>query len=137
MRRGCLLVLIFLVFTRWSSAQGTPATVSLVAPKTSFIFGEPFKVTAHVRDATNAEILKAVISWSVDPASAATIANDGTVTALDLQNIVVRAQSGFAQGEIALQILPKRIVVTPQRDTMTVGTTQLIRVDALDFSDHP
>src|SRR6185436_18832157 len=75
------------------------------------------------------------IAWSVDPAAAATVAPDGTVTPLQLQIAVIRAQVGNLQSEIQVQILPKRIDVMPQRETMTAGGTQVIRAAAIDYFD--
>jgi len=118
-------------------SQGIPASVSIVAPKTSFIFGETIKLNARVRDNTGALMPGAAVGWSVEPVGAATVAADGTVTSLQLQIATIRAQAGNLQSEIQIQVLPKRIDVRPQRETMTVGSTQVIRAAAIDYYDKP
>src|SRR5262249_10641928 len=79
----------------------------------------------------------ASVGWSVDPPGAATVAGDGTVTPLQLQIVVIKAQYSNISQEIQIQILPKRIDVMPQRETMTVGTSQVIRAQAVDYYDKP
>ena len=79
MRR--LFLLMFLAgLPVYSQSSGTQ--VFVVATKTAFIWGEPVKVTATVRDSQGAA-LKVPVTWSVIPSTAARIAADGTVTPLE------------------------------------------------------
>jgi hypothetical protein len=131
-------VALILSFSASAFSQTTfPASMSIVAPKTTFVFGEPIKLNARVRDNLGALISGTSVGWSVDPPGAATVASDGTVTPLQLQIIAIKAQYSNLSSEIQIQILPKRIDVMPQRETMTVGLTQAIRAAAIDYNDKP
>jgi hypothetical protein len=129
------LVLLLLLATPDLFSQ-TAASITVTTTKSSVIFGEPVKLTARVRDSFGNPLPLAPITWTVEPSSAATIAADGTVTARQLTVVIFRAVSGSVRSEISIQFLPKRIVVTPQRDTMTVGSTQIIRAEAMDVNDR-
>jgi hypothetical protein len=131
------LILFSFLGTAPLFSQTAASSISVSATKPSFIFGEPIKLTARVKDGFGNLLPQAVVNWTVDPPAAATIAADGTVTPRQLQTVVFRALSGNAQGEIAIQLLPKRIVVTPQRSTMIVGSTQVVRAEAMDIDDRP
>src|SRR5436189_28153 len=118
-------------------SQGSPSSLTIVAPKTSFTFGEPIKLTVRVRDNAGVLLPTPTLGWTVEPANAATVSQDGTVTPKQLQVVILKAIAANVQGEIAIQILPKSIVVMPQRDTMTVGSNQVIGGAAMDFNDRP
>jgi hypothetical protein len=131
------LLLTALLFYSTPLFSQNPASVSVTATKASFIFGEPVKLTARVKDSFGNLLPQATVNWTIDPPAAATITADGTVTPRLLQTVVFRALSGNVQGEIGIQFLPKRIVVTPQRGTMIVGSTQSVRAEAMDLGDRP
>ena len=133
MRRLFLLILL-VALPAYSQSGNTQ--VFVVATKTAFIWGEPVKVTASVRD--NQGVAQNVpVTWQVVPSTAAKIAADGTVTPSEFTSFVVRAQANGVSGEVAMQVIPKKIVVKPEAAVMTVGGTQKVRADALDINDAP
>lgn len=124
-------------FTSSTSAQGTASQVFVTTEKTTFVWGERVKVKAVVRDVQGAELIGKPITWSVIPDGSGTIATDGTITPLQLRNLTIRATSGDVYGDILVQPIPKKIVVTLDEATMTVGSTQRVRAAALDINDRP
>ncbi|HYR84824.1 MAG TPA: hypothetical protein VE422_12160 [Terriglobia bacterium] len=132
-----VLVALLLVFPALAYGQSQPAAVYVVAPKTSFVWGEPIKLTVVVRNSAGAQLSGQSIGWFVDPPIAGTVAADGTFTPMSLQTLTVSASAGNARGEVRLQVLPKKIVVVPERASMDVGSVQTIRAEALDINDRP
>ena len=105
--------------------------------KASFVWGEAVKVTAAWYDENGRPRSAGPVTWTVDPAGAATLAADGTVTPRALRNFTVRATAGGRSGEVRLQVRPKRIVVIPEASAMIVGSTQKLRAEVLDLADRP
>jgi hypothetical protein len=73
----------------------------------------------------------------VSPPGAGQIDASGNFTASSLMAITVTASDGGLSKQILLQALPKRIVVTADRTSMLVGSTQVMHASALDINDHP
>jgi hypothetical protein len=109
----------------------------VVATKTSFVWGEPVKVTAAIRDSSGAARSGIAVTWSVNPADAASVGADGTVTPRALTAFTIRAASGGLNAEVRMQALPKQVRVIPEQPVIAVGSTERIRAEALDTNDRP
>jgi hypothetical protein len=113
------------------------STFFVSANKPSFIWGEPVKVSAEFYDENGNALNPGAITWSVNPSSAATIAADGTITPLALATFTVHGAAAGSSGDVFMQVLPKQILVVPEKPTMLVGSTQKVRADVLDINDKP
>jgi len=131
-----LLLLQLLVVALTGYSQRSATLVYVVASKTIFIWGERVQVQATVRDRQGV-VQNVPVTWSVIPSNAATIAADGTVTPLDFMSFVVQAQAPGITGDLAMQVIPKQIVVKPESATMLVGGRQRVRADILDVNGSP
>ncbi len=125
-----------------ASEDAEPGTILLSAffvstSKPSFVWGEPVKVTAASYDETGKPRTIGNVAWTVAPSTAASVAPDGTVTPRALATFTVRGTAAGASGEVLMQALPKRIVVTPEKTPMLVGSTQKMRANVLDANDQP
>src|SRR5262249_21921500 len=98
------------------------------------IFGEPVKVSASFYDETGKSLSTGPATWTVAPPTAATVATDGTVTPGVLASFTVTGSVSGMTGQVLMQALPKLILVTPEKATMLVGTTQKMRADVLDVN---
>ncbi len=110
----------------------TAAIVHILSDELQVPVGRTLKVRAVVRDAAGKELPAAQVAWSVNRPNDATIAADGTVVARGLATIRVTARSGTASGEAAIQTIPTRVEVTPDRADMEVGTQYQFRATAYD-----
>jgi hypothetical protein len=113
------------------------STFFVSADKPSFVWGEAVKVTAALYDETGKARSAGPVTWSVNPAGAATVAADGTVTPRALRTFTVRGTAAGKSGEVKLQARPKRIVVIPEAPAMIVGSRQKLRAEVLDLNDKP
>ena len=113
------------------------STFFVSASKPDFVWGEPVKVTAAFFDETGKPLTTGPVAWTVVPSTAASVASDGTVTPRALATFTVRGAVTGVTGEVLMQALPKRIVVTPEKSPMLVGSTQKMHADVLDVNDKP
>ena len=137
MRFRILLLIALCLISLDAQAQATQ--VFIVAPKTSFVWGDPNTLNVIVRDSNGNRLSSRTIAWFIEPAGAASIAADGSITPNRLQAFTARATdvNSGASAEIVLQTLPKKIVVIPERQSMAVGASQMLRAEALDINDRP
>jgi len=136
MRFRILLLIALCLISLDAQAQATQ--VFIVAPKTSFVWGDPNTLNVIVRDSNGNRLSSRTIAWFIEPAGAASIAADGSITPNRLQAFTARATdvNSGASAEIVLQTLPKKIVVIPERQSMAVGASQMLRAEALDTTDR-
>jgi hypothetical protein len=130
-------ILLFAGLAGFAFAQGPVSTVQVVAPSFRMIAGERMQLRAVSRDATGTERTTDIALWTVNNTTLATIEGNGTVTSRALGIITVTARIGNVTGTTQLQILPKRVVITPSEARVTVGQQMQFRAQALDVNDQP
>jgi len=135
-RRLGFLLLVLLVPSLVPAQTGNQLYV--VLPKTKWTFGEAIKPQVVMRNGDGVLLPTPTVSWFVDPPSAGTVSSDGTFTPSDLSTAVIRAVGPLnLRAEVLIQVLPKTIEVIPEHSSMTIGSTQTIRAQALDINDQP
>lgn len=128
--------LLIAVASAAAFAQGPVSTVQIVAPSFRMIAGERMQLKAVSRDATGTQRTTDVPLWSVNNTTFATIEGNGTVTSRGLGIVTVTARVGNVSGTTQLQILPKRVIITPSQARVTVGQQMQFRAQALDINDQ-
>jgi len=131
------LFLLIAACTVSATAQGPVATVQVVAPSFRLIAGERMQLKAVSRDAAGTERTTDVPLWSVNNTTFATIEGNGTITSRALGIVTVTARVGNVNGTTQLQILPKRVTITPSQARVTVGQQMQFRAQAFDVNDQP
>lgn len=118
-------------------AQGPAASVQIIAPSLRVVAGERIEMRAVFRDASGTERPNDIATWSVDNANLAAIDSNGAVTARALGLVRVTARAGSVSSSTLVQILPKRIQITPSAARLTVGERQQFQAQAFDKNDQP
>jgi len=106
-----------------STGPAPGPSIMITAPAGTVFEGDVVALSAVVRDAEGDEVPGAPISWSVNDATFADIAPNGTVTALRPGTVRITATSGTLSGSYDMPIAP--LVV--QQVTVLPGTLQLAR----------
>ncbi|MBS1828951.1 MAG: hypothetical protein JST93_26850 [Acidobacteria bacterium] len=118
-------------------AQGPAATVQILTPSLRLLAGERVEMRAVIRDANGVERPNDIPIWSVNNTTLATMETNGAVTARALGLVTVTARIGGISTTTQLQILPKRIQITPPTATLTVGERLQFQAVAFDKNDQP
>ena len=109
------------------------ATVRINVPSTEMAIGASQKLTATLLDAANNVLPARPIAWSSGAPTVATIAADGTVSALSAGTVIIFAnvEGKLAQATITVRaITVASVVVAPPAASMSVG-------DVLDLGAQP
>ncbi|MBI4910206.1 MAG: Ig-like domain-containing protein [Acidobacteria bacterium] len=129
-------VLLFALIAAKVSAQGPVASVQVLAPSLRVIAGEQVQLTSVVRDAAGNVRPNDITAWSVDNTNLATVSG-GVLTTKTIGIVSVRATMSGVTGALFIQILPKKLTLSPERVTLTVGETAQFTVIATDKNDQP
>ncbi len=132
------LLASFAVAAAVAFAQGPAASLQILAPNFRLIAGEQMPLRAVVRDANGVERTADIPQWTVDNAILASVgASNGEFQARTLGVVRVTARAGNVTNSIFIQVLPKRVVISPGTVTVTVGQQMQFRAQALDRNDQP
>jgi hypothetical protein len=101
------------LYTPTDLVGNTPASVTVVANAPALTVGQSTKVAATVKDATGRVLPDAAVSWSASDAAIASVANDGTVSALSSGTVTIVAASGAAKGETSITVQSAPTTPTP------------------------
>ena len=117
-----------------------PATVA-VAPATIQLtaLGANEQLTAEVRDQNGNTMAGAAVSWASSTATVATVSATGLVTAAGNGTATITATAGSASGTATVTVaqVVSAVAVTPAAETMVVGDTLRLAVEAADANGHP
>lgn len=105
-------------------AQGPAASISISAPSADLMAGASMMLQATARDAQGRMRTGDAFTWSSSNAPVASVAADGTLTAVTLGHTDVTASIGGLRSSIRIQVLPSRIVVTPASLELYTGQSQ-------------
>lgn len=130
--------LLFCLAAVAAFAQGPAATVQILPPSFRILAGDRMQIRAVVRDASGVERPNDIPQWSVNNASISAIEQfNGEFRANNLGIVQVTARIGSTVNSVFIQILPKKVVVTPANAILTVGQQMQFRGQALDKNDQP
>lgn len=137
MQRACIFILAALAAAQ-AQEPGPVASVQIEAPRQKLIAGESLILKAISRDRDGLLRADDVAQWSVSNSALATVnPSSGELTGRNLGLVRVTARVGAITNSITIQILPKRVVVTPSSASVSVGDQVQFRAVALDRSDQP
>jgi hypothetical protein len=94
------------LYTPTDLVGNTPASITVVANAPALTVGQSTKVAATVKDATGRVLADAAVSWSASDAAIASVATDGTVSALSAGTVTIVGASGTARGETSITVQP-------------------------------
>lgn len=125
------------VFLPAMFAQATQ--IQILADRTRLTAGESIALKATLADDQGRILPTQNVSWSVDSRTAniARVDEQGRLTGVLPGVALVRAQSGNTQLDMAFQILPKRIAITPANPEFSMGETKTFTATAYDVNDRP
>jgi Bacterial Ig-like domain (group 2) len=115
----------------------TVAVVYVAAPQVRVISGDSEQLSAVGRDSTGNAVNTSSITWSSNNKAVINVDSSGMVTAGALGIADVTATINGRQGILRLQVLPKRIDVTPANQAIKFGTQQQFSAVAYDSHDQP
>lgn len=118
-------------------AQGPVASVQIVASDFRLIAGDRLQFTAIARDAAGTERPNDVATWAVDNANIAAVEGNGSLLSKTLGVVRVTARMGNVSATVNVQVLPKRVTISPDDVRMLVGQQMQFRATAFDKNDQP
>jgi hypothetical protein len=119
-------------------AQGPAASVQIIAPSFRVIAGETMRVRSVVRDAAGVVRPNDIPTYVTDNANIATIEQfSGEFTARSLGVSRITARIGTIANSIFVQVLPKRVSISPSDLSLTVGEQRQFTAVAYDKDDRP
>ena len=111
----------------------TPSTVQVAA------LGAMEQLTADVRDQNGNAMAGATVTWASSAPAVATVSATGLVTAAGNGTATITATAGSVSGTATVTVAQEvsAVAVTPAADTMVVGDTLRLAVEAADANGHP
>ncbi|MCS7026490.1 MAG: Ig-like domain-containing protein [Bryobacteraceae bacterium] len=132
----CLAVLLAAAATAY--AQGPAASIQILAPSFRVIAGESMRIRSIVRDAAGRERPLDIPIYSTDNPNIATIEPfSGEFTSRGLGVSRITARLGSISSSIFVQVLPKRVAISPPSATLTVGEQRQFTATAYNKDDEP
>lgn len=113
----------------------TPASIQILSDESQVLVGRSLPLRAVVRDGGGNRISNAAVTWSVNNATNGAIVGSGAnveFKATRMAVVRVTARSGGVVAETALQGIPSRVEMSPERQEVAVGTTQQFTATAFD-----
>lgn len=119
-------------------AQGPAATIQILTPSIHVVAGEQLTLRAVVRDANGVVRGNDIPTFAVDNVNLATVDQfNGLFTSKTLGVSRITARIGNITTSTVIQILPKRIVISPSSATMVIGERKQFTAQAMDKDDRP
>ncbi len=115
-----------------ASAAWSQASIQILSDATQVLVGRTMAFRAVVRDAQGNPVPNGAVTWATNNAGLATIDASGTLTARSLGTVRVQARSGSLFSEAAIQTIPSRVEITPNRVSLEVGKQQRFTAAAYD-----
>ncbi|MBL8230054.1 MAG: hypothetical protein JNL98_16315 [Bryobacterales bacterium] len=131
-------LIVLLAAASAAFAQGPAATVQIIAPSFRVIAGESMRIRSVVRDAAGVERSNDIPSYVTDNANIATVEQfSGEFTSRSLGVSRITARIGNVTNSIFVQVLPKRVAISPSNLTLTVGEQRQFTAVAYNKDDQP
>jgi hypothetical protein len=92
--------------------DSAPASITIVSAP-ALTVGQSTKIAATIKDATGTLLTDVMLTWSTSNAAIATVATDGTVSALSSGTVTITASSGKAKGETLITVQPAGTPTAP------------------------
>lgn len=127
----------YLLATATLLTAQSPATLQILTDTSQVLVGRTLQLRAVVRDSGGNPLPNASISWSSNNASAASISPGGLLTAARMAVVRITARTGNIAVEAAIQTIPSRIAITPNRANVNVLDTLQFAATAYDADDNP
>ncbi len=110
----------------------TPATTDLSA------LGATVQLAADVRDQNGQAMTGATVTWASSATAVATVNASGVATAAGNGTATITATAGSASGSAQVTVAQEvsAVTVTPAADTVVVGDTLRLTVEASDANGH-
>ncbi|HKN68932.1 MAG TPA: Ig-like domain-containing protein [Gemmatimonadaceae bacterium] len=120
----------------------TPVALVSVSPEAHTMFvGDEIRLTATMKDAEGRTLTGRTVTWSVEPASIATVTSDGRVigAAPGVAQVAAESEGKRDRATITIQARPQTpsvatVVVTPGTFELTEGQTQSLTAVTMDAS---
>jgi uncharacterized protein YjdB len=120
-------------------AAQVAASISVAPPSVSITVGQTSQLTPTVKDASNAVISGAPVTWSIDNQSIATVSSTGLVTGLSPGTATVTATSGAAHTTVSVTVAaapPNAVIVSPSSVSLLVTQRQQLTAVVTDAGGH-
>ena len=120
-------------------AAQVAASITVAPPSVSITVGQTSQLTPTVRDAANAIISGAPVSWSVDNGNIASVTGSGLVTGVAAGTATITATSGAAHTTVAVTISeppPNAVLVSPSSVSLLVTQRQQFTANVTDARGH-
>jgi len=126
------LLALQLVSTTLLLAQ-TAARLELKAPGTSLLVARTMQLSSNAYAESGARV-ETGLSYSVEPASLATIGNDGLLRGLSpgIITVTAREDSAGISAQVRLEVRPLRIELEPSQIEVRIGETARLSARAID-----
>lgn len=137
MSRKAVLAFVFAGLSSSLLAQ-TVASIQVLSDSSQVLVGRTLQMRAVARDGAGNILRSAPITWLLSTNSASgSIDNNGLFTARGLNTVRVAARSGSVTSETAIQTIPSRVAISPERVEVGVGGTQPFTATAFDADNQP
>ena len=137
MRVRLRLLLCFACACAVGQAQGQVASVYISAPTLSLISGEQIQLTAVARDGNGRVVPGARFNWNSHDPGVLQVDSQGRVTGLRMGHSYIDAETQGVYSTITLQVLPRRIEVTPSHIELFPGQQQQFTATPYDIDQNP
>jgi trimeric autotransporter adhesin len=120
-------------------AAQVAASISVAPSSVSITVGQTSQLTPTVKDASNAVISGAPVTWSIDNGSIATVSSTGLVTGLSPGTATVTATSGAAHTTVSVTVAaapPNAVIVSPSSVSLLVTQRQQLTAVVTDAGGH-
>ncbi|MFN0101671.1 MAG: Ig-like domain-containing protein [Bryobacteraceae bacterium] len=124
---------LFAALLLTAAAQGQ--SIQILSDSAQVLVGRTMDFRAIVRDQQGNPIPGGAVSWATNNGLIATIDSNGVLSARALGTVRVQARSGSLFSETAVQTIPSRVEMSPERIALDVGKQQRFSATAYDAND--
>lgn len=120
-------------------AAQVASSISVAPPSVSVTVGQTSQLTPTVKDASNAIISGAPVSWSIDNGSIASVSTTGLVTGVSPGTATVTATSGAAHTTVSVTVSaapPNAVIVSPSSVSLLITQRQQLTAVVTDAGGH-
>jgi len=113
-----------------------PATLQILSDTSQVLVGRTLQMRIVARDAGGNRIENPAVNWASNNSTNASVNATGIVTANRLAVVRISARVGSLTVETAIQTIPKRVAISPDRGEVPVLSTQQFTATAFDADDN-
>ncbi len=115
----------------------TPASIQILSEDSQVLVGRTMQLRAIVRDSGGNVIPNAPVTWSSNNTTNGTVDGNGLFRAARMAVVRITARTTGVAAETALQGIPSRVEISPNRAEVAVGSTQQFSAVAYDADEQP